>query len=162
MSDLKEALENFKSASRPFQAIIEVAAALEPFADQERDLKEARSTLAAAQSEREAAKAETAELKKKATEYTKQLNETAQAQADEIVKKAQGEAAGIVENAQKKQSAIQNDSNKLLAEKDQELDYLELLKEELENEVEALRANAVEAEKRLAAAKASISKILGE
>lgn len=158
--DLKEAIENFKSAARPFQAIVEILEQLDASATDLRTAKDLEQRAYKLKDEQETARAVLKEEKAKAKAYADQKIDEADKRAEEIVAEARRNAEAVLNSAQVKASAVEN----AVIEKQTAVDEyaaktaadVELAKELLSH----LDKQADEAEKRLAKAQASIAKLL--
>lgn len=95
MTDIKEAVENFRSTALPFRAMLDLLDVLEEAGDLLRASSEAKSQMLAAQSEKERIASEATAL----SESAKDIIAQAQSQADDITKKASDLAVAYVTDA---------------------------------------------------------------
>ena len=159
-SDLKEAIENFKSAARPFQAIVELVEQLESPANDLRVIKDVETRKQALAKEEEAFKELLTTQTEKLKVDTNQKIEEATKQAELIVVEARRNAENVLNSAQVKASAITNDT---LSKEDKAKESLKALEADLEFAKQELAKTdqlALVAEERLVKAHKAITKLL--
>lgn len=159
--DLKEAIENFKSAARPFQAIVDILEQLDSAATDIRSVKDLESRKETLVKEQEDAIAEAKEVKAKSKTYSDQKISDAENRAEQIIVEARKTAENVLESAQRKASSIDNEANSMILaarhQVDELTDQVSFAKEELAK-VDKL---AEESEKRFIKAQEAIAKLLG-
>jgi uncharacterized phage infection (PIP) family protein YhgE len=158
--DLKEAIENFKSVARPFQAMLEVVEQLDAAATDIRSVKDLESRKATLVKEQEDAITEAKEVRTKAKADVDQKISDAETKAEQIVVEARKTAESVLESAQRKASAVDNESNSMILAARHQVDELTTQLESTKEELAKVDKLAEEAEKRLMKAQASISKLL--
>lgn len=160
MSTIKT-IEEVREFARKFQAVIDLAAAVEPIAKLELAEAELRGQVGALQAERDAlveevagAKATAAriveEAKAKAAELFEAATASAQAATGKLVESAQAQVAGINDDAKAEADRLAKRIAKLKAEE-----------ADLDRDIDARRAQVVDLESRLAAAQEKARAMIG-
>lgn len=158
--DLKEAIENFKSAARPFQAITEVLEQLDAVATDIRAVKDLENRKQVLQKEQEEAAGEAKEERAKAKAYADQKTAEAEKRAKELVESAIDTSEKIVREAQAKAEDIQTSANSEVLHAQYQVDSLAKAEEDLNQSIALKIKEANELEARIAKAQASITKLL--
>ncbi len=158
--DLKEAIENFKSAARPFQAIVDILEQLDSAATDIRAVKDLENRRQVLAKEQEEASHEVKEEKTKAKAYAAQKVAEAEKRADEVVMSAKEAADKIVQEALKKSTEIESETSARILDAQYRVDSFANAEEELQQSIALKIKEANELEARIAKAQASITKLL--
>lgn len=160
MSKIKT-IEEVREFARKFQAVIDLAAAVEPIAKLELAEAELRGQVGTLQAERDALAEEVAGAKATAARIVEEAKAQAAATVNVGIEQANDQAARIVAAAQEQVAGINDDAKAEAERLAKRVAKLKAEEADLDRDIDARRAQVVDLESRLAAAQEKARAMIG-